>query len=122
MAVIKKDGTYMALPQSIKRGNPIPLDTTSIWYSYEEMATYAASGATAYVGQILSLVDEATNKATAYMIMDVAGTLQEVGKATLGDDKTITLNDSTLSLKNWGVQYYKWVEGEAKIQVLTSYK
>ena len=114
MAVIKKDGTYMALPQSIKRGNPIPLDTTSIWYSYEEMAAYAASGATAYVGQILSLVDEATNKATAYMIMDAAGTLQEVGKATLGDDKTITLNDSTLSLKNWGVQYYKWVEGEGE--------
>lgn len=30
-----------------------------------------------------------------------------------GDDTTITLSDNgTLSLKNWGVQYYKWVESE----------
>ena len=112
MAVINKNGDFMAMPLGFKRGNPIALDTSAVWYSYEEMSTYAASSPIAYVGQILSLVDEGTNKATAYMIMDTAGTLQEVGKATLGDEKSITLNDSTLSLKNWGVQYYKWVDGE----------
>lgn len=32
-----------------------------------------------------------------------------------GDDTTITLGDNgTLSLKNWGVQYYKWVESEVE--------
>lgn len=112
MAVINKNPDFIAMPLGFKRGNPIALDTTAIWYSYEEMSTYAASSPIAYVGQILSLVDEASNAATAYMIMDVAGTLQEVGKATLGDNKTITLEDGVLSLKNWGVQYYKWVEGE----------
>ena len=114
MAVINKNGDFMAMPLGFKRGNPIALDTSAVWYSYEEMSTYAASSPIAYVGQILSLVDEGTNKATAYMIMDTAGTLQEVGKATLGDEKSITLNDSTLSLKNWGVQYYKWVDGEGE--------
>ena len=114
MAVINKNGNFVAIPLSFKRGNPIALDTSAVWYNYEEMSTYAASSLIAYVGQILSLVDEGTNKTTAYMIMDTAGTLQEVGKATLGDGKSITLNDSTLSLKNWGVQYYKWVEGEGE--------
>jgi len=50
MAIIKKDGGYNALPIAYKRGNPIALDTTSVWYSYSDLETYAASGATAYVG------------------------------------------------------------------------
>lgn len=29
----------------------------------------------------------------------------------MGDDKTIVLDEGNLSLKNWGVRYYKWVEG-----------
>ena len=116
MAIINKNGTYMALPSAIKRGSAVALDTTSVWYDRALMEAYAKGGEvaeaagvaiTAYVGQILTLVDEDNNSATAYIIMDLAGTLQEVGSATLGDNKTIVLNDSTLSLKNWGVQYYK---------------
>lgn len=123
MAIINKNGTYMALPSAIKRGSAVALDTTSVWYDRALMEAYAKGGAvaeaagvaiTAYVGQILTLVNEDNNSATAYIIMDVAGTLQEVGSATLGDNKTIVLNDSTLSLKNWGVQYYKWVEGNTE--------
>lgn len=111
MAVIEKNGTYMALPMAIKRGNPVSLDTTAIWYSLEELQTYAQTGATAYVGQILALVDEASNTAKAYIIANAAGDLQEVGSATVGDNKTITLkDDGALALKNWGVEYYKWVD------------
>ena len=111
MAVIEKNGTYMALPMAIKRGNPVSLDTTAIWYSLEELQTYAQTGPTAYVGQILALVDEASNSAKAYIIANAAGDLQEVGSATLGDNKTITLKeDGALALKNWGVEYYKWVD------------
>ena len=111
MAVIEKNGTYMALPMAIKRGNPVSLDTTAIWYSLEELQTYAQTGPTAYVGQILALVDEASNSAKAYIIANAAGDLQEVGSATLGDNKTITLkDDGALALKNWGVEYYKWVD------------
>lgn len=110
MAKITKTYDMMAMPLAMNRANAIPLDSSSIWYSLEEMRAYAATGATSYCGQILALVDEATNTATAYIIADAAGTLQEVGSATLGDNKTITLDDGVLSLKNWGVEYYKWVD------------
>ena len=79
MAIIKKDGNFMGLPMNIARGNPIPLDKSSIWYSYEEMKAYATNGKVAYVGQILSLVDETTRKAKAYIILNESGDLQEIG-------------------------------------------
>lgn len=109
------DLDLMALPLSIARGNPIPVDSTMVWYDEAEMKEYAANGATAYVGQILSLVDEVGGAAKAFIIANAAGDLLEVGSATLGDDKTITLGEGgVLALKNWGVQYYKWVEGETE--------
>lgn len=111
MAVIQKEYNYMAFPQSFSRGNPIPLDKSSLWYSMEEMSNYSKTDATAYVGQILTLVNEADNSATAYIISNAAGDLVEVGAATLGDNKTITLStEGVLSLKNWGKEYYKWVD------------
>lgn len=110
MAVIKTDGGYNALPIAYKRGNPIPLDTTAVWYNYEEMATYAAEGVTAYVGQILGLVDETNKTAKAYIILNTQGDLQEVGSAILVDETTITLSDEgVLSLKDFGVKYYKYI-------------
>lgn len=115
MAVIKKTFNTMALPLSIERANPIALDSTAVWYSFEEMQNYAASNPVSYVGQILTLVDEASNSATAYVIANVAGDLKEVGSATLGDDKTIVLGeDGALALKNWGKEYYKWVDPVGK--------
>lgn len=110
MAFIDKKENYMGLPMNIKRGNPIPLDDSSVWYSYDEMATYAQTGKTAYVGQILSLVDESTDSATAYIILNEAGELLEVGSATLGDNKTITLDSGVLGLKDFGSKYYAYVE------------
>lgn len=110
MAKITKTYDMMAMPLSMNRANAIPLDSSSVWYSMEEMTNYAATGATSYVGQILALVDEASGAAKAYVIADAAGTLTEVGSATLGDNKTIVLNEGVLSLKNWGVEYYKWVD------------
>lgn len=111
MAVIQKEYNYMAFPQSFSRGNPIPLDKSSLWFSMEEMSNYSKTDATAYVGQILTLVNEADNSAKAYIIANAAGDLVEVGAATLGDNKTITLDEKgVLSLKNWGKEYYKWVD------------
>ena len=110
MAVIKKDYNKMALPLSIERANPISLDSTAVWYDFAAMTEYAQSGATAYVGQVLAYVNETDNTAKAYIIADTAGTLTEVGAATLGDDKTITLEEGTLALKNWGKEYYRWVD------------
>lgn len=111
MAVIQKQYNYMAFPQAFSRGNAIPLDNSSLWYSFEEMENYSKTSVVAYVGQILTLVNETDNTAKAYIIANAAGDLQEVGSATIGDNKTITLkDDGALALKNWGVEYYKWVD------------
>lgn len=84
MATILNNAAYMALPMNIKRGNPIPLDTTAVWYSKSELETYAASGATAYVGQILTLY--ADSKCEAYMISNEAGTLVKLAQTTASGD------------------------------------
>ena len=119
MAVIKKDGNFMGLPMNIKRGNPIPLDTTEIWYSYEEMENYAKTGATAYVGQILGLVTEAAEgveaTATAYIITNTAGDLVEVGAATVGDGKSIELyEDATTGAKTLRLVGFEGAENGAQ--------
>lgn len=111
MATIQKEFNVMALPMAIERANPVCLDSTGVWYNLEEMRTYSSTSPVAYVGQMLALVNEADNSATAYIISNAAGDLVEVGAATLGDNKTITLSsEGVLSLKNWGVEYYKWVD------------
>lgn len=119
MAVIKKDGGYMPLPISIKRGNPIPLDTSSIWYDAELMAAYAQTNVTAYVGQILVHVDEEKGTSQVYVIANAAGDLTLVGEgASSGsavnvDNNTIELgDDSLLRLKDFGVKYYKYIAAE----------
>lgn len=84
MAVIMNDAVYMGFPLSIKRGNPAPVDTTAVWYNKAELETYAKSGATAYIGQILTLV--ADNKCEAYMISNAAGTLVKLASTTASGD------------------------------------
>lgn len=84
MATILNDAAYMALPMNIKRGNPIPLDTTAVWYNKTELENYAKTGATAYVGQILTLV--ADDKCEAYMISSEAGTLVKLAQTTATGD------------------------------------
>lgn len=95
MALIKS-GNFMGLPMNIQRGNPIPLDDTSVWYAegitgapankvgFTAMQAYATSGATAYVGQILTYVE--ANTATAYLVADAAGTLVKLAATTASGD------------------------------------
>lgn len=84
MATILNDAAYMGFPLSIKRGNPAPVDTTAVWYDKTELETYAASGATAYVGQILTLVNGGSCE--AYMISNEAGTLIKLAATTSSGD------------------------------------
>lgn len=86
MALIKKDGNFMGLPMNIQRGNPIPLDDSSVYYDRATMETYAKSGVTAYVGQIITLVDEANKSCEAYMISNEAGTLVKLASTTASGD------------------------------------
>lgn len=93
MATILNNAPYMGFPLSIKRGNPAPVDTTAVWYNKTELETYAASGATAYVGQILTLYADIpieggkTKKVCeAYMISNEAGTLVKLAQTTASGD------------------------------------
>lgn len=84
MATILNDAAYMGFPLSIKRGNPAPVDTTAVWYNKTELENYAKNGATAYVGQVLTLV--AGGKCEAYMISNEAGTLVKLAQTTASGD------------------------------------
>lgn len=106
MAVIRQDFNVMYLPAAIQRNNPIPLDSTAVWYDYDLMAAYAANDPTAYVGQILSLVVD--NVANAYIITNLAGDLEKVGSAVVADNKTIVLDNGTVAFKDFGKRYYKY--------------
>ena len=86
MAIIKKDGNFMGLPMNIQRGNPIPLDDSSVYYSRATMETYAKTGVTAYVGQIVTLVDETNKTCEAYMIANEAGALARLASTTASGD------------------------------------
>lgn len=121
MAVIKKDGSFMGLPMNVARGNPIPLDKSEIWYSYTEMETYAKTDPVAYVGQILGLVDEVNDVATAYIILNTAGDLQEIGASIeipslKGDNASIVISNEIVALKHWGVQYYKYIPKDGDVE------
>jgi predicted nucleic acid-binding Zn-ribbon protein len=123
MAVIDKNILSMAMPKAMKRGNPIPLDASAVWYSLSELKNYAATNPVAYVGQILSLVDaDNDNAVTAYIIVDTAGNIQEVGSATLGDNHSIELDEGVLALKDFGKRFHKYVAAteteEAKYELV----
>lgn len=88
MAVINKQIAYMALPLSIRRGNPFPIDEYSVWYDKAEMDNYAQTSPVAYVGQILSLVNETETTVEAYMIQNTAGALIKLAATTNSGDLT----------------------------------
>ena len=101
MAMIKKDASTMAMPLSMQRTEPAPIDAYSIWYSLADAQEYAAGTGTnkaAYVGQIITVVDESNQKATAYVIKDTAGTLQEVGSGTAQPMKFVDNESQMLAL------------------------
>lgn len=88
MAVINKQIAYMALPLSIRRGNPFPIDEYSVWYDKAAMENYAQTSPVAYVGQILSLVNETESTVEAYMIQNTAGALVKLSATTSSGDLT----------------------------------
>lgn len=88
MAVINKEIAYMALPLSIRRGNPFPLDEYSVWYDKTQLESYAQTSPVAYVGQIVVLVNEEQNSVEAYLIQNTAGALVKLAATTTSGDLT----------------------------------
>lgn len=89
----------LGFPLNFRRGNPNPLDNSSVWASLEAAQNYAATDPVAYVGQILTVVDNENGVVIVYAIQDEAGTLKKVGSSPVGDESTITVaEDGTVSL------------------------
>ena len=107
MAYINKNVSTMAMPSGMNRMGQFPLDMSSVYYDLESLQTYATSGAVAYVGQILSLVDETNNTVTLYAIKNTAGDLVEIGTDIVipeveipeySGDKAIEVKDYKISV------------------------
>lgn len=58
---MKEKAALWDVAVSIQRGNPLPLDSNSVFASYAELEEYAA-GPLAYPGQIISVVSESDVK------------------------------------------------------------
>lgn len=86
MAIISRDDFFNKLASgakwdaavAFKRGNPLPIDDSSVYQSYEAAQTYASSNL-AYPGQVIAVV---TADATTVYVINNTGELQEMGGNT----------------------------------------
>lgn len=79
----------LGFPLNFRRGAPNPLDNSSVWKSLTEAQAYAQTDPTAYVGQILSVVDNAAETVEVYKITNTDGDLELVGTVPVGDGNTV---------------------------------
>ena len=112
MAVIKQDFNVMYLPAVIQRNNPIPLDSTALWYNYDEMLNYATTDPTAYVGQVLSLITN--NKAEAYIITNPSGKVEKIGSGIIVDNDSLVIDNDMIGLKDFGKYYYRFDKNDQR--------
>lgn len=116
MAVFAKQFNSMAFPAAIDRQYAIPVDSTALWYDYDALVAYAASGKTAYVGQLVVYINEAEGKSYVYVIQN-DGTLGEIAggssEASNVDNASLILNDNNeLALYGYGKEYWKYTKPE----------
>lgn len=86
MAIISRDDFFNKLATgakwdaavAFKRGNPLPIDDSSVYQSYEAAQAYASSNL-AYPGQVVAVV---TAEATTVYVINNTGELQEMGGNT----------------------------------------
>ena len=62
-----KQADGVGIPFNYTRGNPIPLDSWSLFMSLEAATTYATSNPVSYPGQVVSVIEGQT--ANAYIIV-----------------------------------------------------
>lgn len=86
----EKNSAFMEFPMAFSRQDSFPLDKTSQYGSYVEAQTYAQTSPLAYVGQVLSVVEN--GEAKQYQIKDTAGTLEPLsglGDANIATDSEV---------------------------------
>lgn len=102
-----QNGAKWDVAVAIKRGNPLPLDSTSIFESYEKALEYASSSPLAYPTQLIGVVGaDGTNE---YYGITQDGGLEEIGGKVDVDDLSIVIDNEKIALKGYGKQYYKYV-------------
>ena len=106
----------VALPVSFAPQTAFPLDSRYYFDSLESAQSVAASAVevgssdgTYFIGQNVVVV---TSSDAKLYVIQPDKTLKEVGSSVLTDNKTITTTDGTLSLKDFGTQYYPYIPGE----------
>lgn len=88
MAVINKKPETLDFQLQFKRQFNTPLDNSEVYYSFTEAQNYAKNSAIAYVGQIVSVVNETTKTVDLYKIVNEAGDLDLI--ASSADVKAYT--------------------------------
>lgn len=104
----KAIGALWDVAVSIKRGNPLPLDSNSVFASYKDLQTYSL-GVLAYPGQIVAVVEE---NATGIYYLDQNLNINEVGKIPTGDNKSVEVENELISLHDFEKAFYKYVAEE----------
>lgn len=106
----------MDFQKAFKPAGAFPLDARSMFATKTAADAAAATAVLAgtaaqsesnyYIGQMLTVFE---NDVVTHYTIEADKTLKEVGKSIATDDKTIVMNNEVLSLKDFGVQYYKYV-------------
>lgn len=102
----KAVGALWDVAVSIKRGNPLPLDSNSVFASYADLETYA-SGVLAYPGQVVAVVEESQ---TSLYYLDQELNIKAVGSVPEADESSVSVYDNKISLHNYGKYFYKYDE------------
>ena len=110
--------TKMAMPLTMNRQMPQPIDATSIFTSLSAAQTYAQTSGVAYVGQILSVVE--SGSALAYIITNTAGDLEEIGTGAGASLVVANVSDLTSTVANdLEIGQTAFVTSEGKSYILT---
>lgn len=128
MAAINKSLVTTAFPLQYVRQFAGALDKDSVFYSLGDATTYATTNPRAYVGQIISVVNESENSTKLYVIANTAGELQEIGSGT---GVAMIFVDTVAALKTLGepptgvpndlaIGQQAFVSEDQKIHFLTS--
>ena len=78
----------------IHRTSPFPTDITSVWSSYASATNYSSTDPTAYVGQIITVVNTSNNTQQTYRIKNTAGELEPFGAGTTYENLSGSTSDT----------------------------
>lgn len=87
-------------PRSFHRQKPFPLEDTELFDSFEKAETYAFSGGTSYVGQLVTVVDEESSAVTVYKI-NFDRTLSVLGEGNVDAEEVKGIVEGILAGKNY---------------------